>query len=208
MSDYNFVAETRENLGKGASRRLRKENKIPAIVYGGAKNRKPQSISFAANVIAKAEQNEDFYSSVVTITIGDKEEKAIIMDMQRHPYKPVIMHMDFERVTKSTTVTRKVPIHFTNEDTCLGVKTQGGMIVKNLAEIEIKCSALAIPSFIEVDMIAVENGSTLHLSDLKLDKGITLVQLAHGADQGIASVFTPKGGDEEESAASEEAAAE
>jgi large subunit ribosomal protein L25 len=204
MSEYTFVAETRENLGKGASRRLRKENKIPAIVYGGAKNRKPQSITLASNVVAKAEKNEDFYSSVATITIGDKEEKVIIMDMQRHPYKPVIMHMDFERVTKSTMVTRKVPVHFVNEDTCVGVKSQGGMIVKNLAEIEIKCSALAIPSFIEVDMAAIENGSGFHLSDLSLDKAITLIQLSHGSDQAIASVYTPKG----EVASEEEAAAE
>ena len=199
MSEFIFNAELRENLGKGASRRLRIAKRIPAIIYGGAKNLKPKSVSLPFNEIAKAQENDAFYSSVLTLKIGEKEEKVIIMDMQRHPYKPVVMHIDFERVTKNTIVTKRVPIHFINTETSVGVKA-GGKFLPSVNEVEVKCSALSVPEFIEVDVANAEVGQTLHLTDIKVEKGITIVELTHGEDhnQAIASIVAPKGGSTEE----------
>jgi len=206
MVDFVLNAEVREDQGKGASRRLRREaGKVPAIVYGGAKNRKPQSITLAANELDKALQNEAFFAHVITLNIGEKSEQVILKDLQRHPAKPVIYHADFLRITKSTIITKVVPVHFVNEDTCVGVKQQGGKITHNVADVEIKCSATSLPEFIEVDMADVEAGTTLHLSDIKLPKGVTLTQLALGEDHdfAIASVAKKAGGADE---AAEEAA--
>ncbi|MFC3153132.1 50S ribosomal protein L25/general stress protein Ctc [Litoribrevibacter euphylliae] len=206
MVDFVLNAEVREDQGKGASRRLRREaGKVPAIVYGGAKNRKPQAITIAANELDKALQNEAFFSHVLTLNIGEKAEQVIIKDLQRHPAKPVIYHADFLRVTKSTVITKSVPLHFINEDTCVGVKQQGGKITHNAANVEIKCTTATLPEFIEVDMAEVEAGSILHLSDIKLPKGVTLVQLALGADhdEAIASIAAKKASADDEAASEE-----
>lgn len=204
MVDFVLNAEVREDQGKGASRRLRREaGKVPAIVYGGAKNRKPQAITLAANELDKALQSEAFFSHVLTLNIADKSEQVIIKDLQRHPAKPVIYHADFLRVTKTTVITKTVPLHFINEDTCVGVKQQGGKITHNVADVQIKCTLTNLPEFIEVDMAAVEAGSTLHLSDIVLPKGVTLVQLALGADHdlAIASIAAKKASADDEAAA-------
>jgi len=206
MVDFVLNAEVREDQGKGASRRLRREaGKVPAIVYGGAKNRKPQAITLAANELDKALQSEAFFSHVLTLNIGDKAEQVIIKDLQRHPAKPVIYHADFQRVTKSTVITKSVPLHFINEDTCVGVKQQGGKITHNAANVEIKCTPATLPEFIEVDMAEVEAGSILHLSDIKLPKGVTSVQLALGADhdEAIASIAAKKASADDEAASEE-----
>jgi large subunit ribosomal protein L25 len=206
MVDFVLDAEVRDDQGKGASRRLRREaGKVPAIVYGGAKNRKPQAITLAANELDKALQNEAFFSHVVTLNIGDKAEQVILKDLQRHPAKPVIYHADFLRVTKSTVITKIVPLHFINEDACVGVKQQGGKITHNVADVQVKCKLTDLPEFIEVDMTDVEAGTTLHLSDIALPKGVTLVQLALGADHdlAIASVAAKKASAEDEAASEE-----
>ncbi|GLQ32471.1 50S ribosomal protein L25/general stress protein Ctc [Litoribrevibacter albus] len=204
MVDFVLNAEVREDQGKGASRRLRREaGKVPAIVYGGAKNRKPQAITLAANELDKALQSEAFFSHVITLNVADKAEQVIIKDLQRHPAKPVIYHADFLRVTKSTVITKTVPLHFINEETCVGVKQQGGKITHNVADVQIKCTLSNLPEFIEVDMAEVEAGATLHLSDIALPKGVTLVQLALGADHdlAIASIAAKKASADDEAAA-------
>jgi len=201
MVDFALNAELRDDQGKGASRRLRREaGKVPAIVYGGAKNRKPQAITLAANELDKALQSEAFFAHVLTLNISGKEEQVILKDLQRHPAKSEIYHADFQRVTKSTVITKTVPLHFINEDTCVGVKQQGGKIAHNAANVEIKCTPATLPEFIEVDMLDVEAGTVLHLSDIKLPKGVSLVQLALGADhdEPIASVAKKAGSADEE----------
>jgi large subunit ribosomal protein L25 len=206
MVDFVLNAEVREDQGKGASRRLRREaGKVPAIVYGGAKNRKPQAITLAANELDKALQNEAFFSHVLTLNIGEKEEQVILQDLQRHPAKPVIYHADFQRVTKSTVITKIVPLHFINEESSVGVKQQGGKVSHNVSNVQVKCKLTDLPEFIEVDMADVEAGSTLHLSDIKLPKGVTLVQLALGADHdlAIASIAAKKASAEDEAEAAE-----
>jgi len=212
--DFVLNATLREDAGKGASRRLRRlENQTPAIVYGGKK--KPVNIQIPHKDLIKQLENEAFYAHVVTINIGDKTESVLLKDLQRHPAKPIIMHADFLRVSKTKKVTVKAPLHFINEDTSVGVKVQGGKISHNMAELEISCLAANLPEFIEVDLADVELGQIVHISDLKLPKGVTSVALALGADHdgAVVSIQKPKGADEDhEPAASEgegeEAAAE
>ena len=205
---YVVKAELREDQGKGASRRLRRlENKVPAILYG-TKAKKPVSLSLKANEIKKSLENEAFYSHILTIEFNGKEESAILKDLQRHPSTGDVMHADFLRVSKNTTITVNVPLHFTNEEACVGVKMGGGKISHQIVEAEIVCLPADLPEFIEVDMTDVEVETIIHLSDLKLPKGVVISALQHGADHDlpVCSVHKPKGSDTEEEAAEAPAA--
>ena len=198
MSDqFELHAEARIDLGKGASRRLRRlADLIPAIIYGGAKD--PQPLSLIRKDVEKALENEALYSHVLTVNIGKAKEKAIIKDMQRHPAKNNITHIDFLRVDDKVALKLHVPIHFLNETACYGVKTQGGMIQHQATDIEVLCLPADIPTFIAVDMMDVETGQIIHLSDITLPAGVASVALALGEDHdlAVASVIAPKGGDE------------
>ena len=198
MSDqFELHAEARLDLGKGASRRLRRlADLIPAIIYGGAKD--PQPLSLIRKDVEKALENEALYSHVLTVNIGKAKEKAIIKDMQRHPAKNNITHIDFLRVDDKVALKLHVPIHFLNETACYGVKTQGGMIQHQATDIEVLCLPADIPTFIAVDMMDVETGQIIHLSDITLPAGVASVALALGEDHdlAVASVIAPKGGDE------------
>ena len=204
MSDAIFTldATIRTDLGKGASRRLRRlNNEIPAVLYGGDKD--PVSLTILHKDIAKAVENEAFFAHIVTLHIGKKKEKAVIKALQRHPAKPFIMHADFMRVDDNTAITVRVPIHFLNEEKCAGVKVGGGQILKTLNEIEVECLPNDLPEFIEVDMLKVELGDTVHLSEIALPAGVTSVALSHGeeSDLSVATVQAPKGATEDEEAA-------
>jgi large subunit ribosomal protein L25 len=198
MSDqFELNAEVRTDLGKGASRRLRRfDGLVPAIIYGGDKD--PQPLSLIRKDLEKALENEAFYSHVLTVKVGNEQEKAILKDLQRHPAKNRVTHVDFLRIKDDVALRVHVPIHFLNEATCHGVKIQGGMIQHQATDIEVQCLPADIPSFIEVDMLNVETGQILHLSDVTLPPGVTSVALALGEDHdlAIASVIAPKGGDE------------
>ncbi|MEX0624299.1 50S ribosomal protein L25/general stress protein Ctc [Saccharospirillum sp.] len=209
-NSFALNAEVRELAGKGASRRLRKEGKVPAIIYGGAKNRKPTSLTLEARELVKALNNEAFFSHVLTLTINGKEEQAILMDLQRHPAKGHPLHADFERVTKSSVVHKKVPLHFINEEQCKAVKLQGGKIQHSATEVDITCKVSDLPEFIEVDMAKIEMGTVLHLSNLSLPKGVALVELNKGADHDapVVSVVKPAGILDDVDAAEEDAAEE
>ncbi len=209
MSEFTLSAELREDAGKGASRRLRRENGVPAIVYGGkagGNDRKPTAITLKSNELKKALENEAFYSSIITLNVAGKEEQVILKDLQRHPAKPMIWHADFLRVSKSTKIKAHVPLHFLNEETCVGVKLGGGKITHQLTSLDIICSAGDLPEFIEVDLAAVEVGTVIHLSDLKLPKGIESQALSHGPehDTAVVTVNAPKGGAAEEAEESAE----
>ncbi|GAA5316395.1 MAG: 50S ribosomal protein L25/general stress protein Ctc [Candidatus Pelagadaptatus aseana] len=199
--DFVLNAEAREDQGKGASRRLRRLNgQVPAIVYGGKK--KPANIQIPHKDLIKQLENEAFYSHIITINIGDKSEDVILKDLQRHPAKAEIMHADFLRVSKTKKLQTKVPLHFINEDSCKGVKLQGGKVSHNATELEISCLPANLPEFIEVDLADAEVGTIIHISDLKLPKGVESVELSHGADhdQAIASIAKPKGAAADEEA--------
>lgn len=206
MVDFSLNANARNDLGKGASRRLRRINSnIPAILYGGDKA--PVSLTIAHKDIAKATESEVFFSQVITLNINNKKEPAVIKALQRHPAKPLILHADFQRVSMDKEILVKVPIHFLNEDECVGVKLGGGNIIKSLNEIEISCLPKDLPEYIEVDMLDIELGGSIHLSDITLPEEVISVALSHGeeSDLTVASVQAPRGIAEEEE---EEAIAE
>lgn len=193
--DFVLNAEARSDLGKGASRRLRRlADLVPGIVYGGTKQ--PTNISIVHKDLVKHLDNEAFYSHIISLNIGGKAENVILKDLQRHPAKTQILHVDFLRVSKSTKLHTNVPLHFINEATSKGVKLQGGKIVHNLVQLDIACLPADLPEFIEVDLAEVEVGQILHISDLKLPKGVTSVALGQGADHDLAvvTIQKPKGG--------------
>ncbi len=200
-SSFVFDAEVRAHVGRGDARRLRVEGKIPAVLYGAGAE--PVSLVFEHNKVIKALENDATYSHILTLKFGGKEETAILKDIQRHPSRPIIMHMDFQRVSESSKVRVHVPLHFTNQETSVGAK-KGGVITHNLVDVEVVCLPARLPEFIEVDMAKVEIGQSVHLSDLKLPAGVEIIELLHGADhdQVVASVQAPK-----VSVASEEAEA-
>ncbi len=207
MSDYTLNAVVRSDKGKGASRRLRRlEKGTPGIVYGLGKE--PVSISIEMRELFKKLENEGFYTHTLTLNIeGADNEQVILKDLQRHPFKEVIMHADFQRVSDDCKITILVPIHFLNEDTCKGVKVQGGKIQHQKTEVEVRALPSQLPTHIDVDMTNVEKGQSIHLSDLALPAGAEIVELTKGADHdsSVVSVAAPKGAaaDDEEEAGEE-----
>ncbi|WP_448248225.1 50S ribosomal protein L25/general stress protein Ctc [Thalassotalea agariperforans] len=202
MTDiFTLEAEVRTDLGKGASRRLRHANKVPAILYGEGKE--PVSLTLAHNKVWRAQQEEAFYSHVLTLNVDGKPVECLIKDMQRHPYKNLVMHLDFLRVDATHAVHTNVPVHFINEE---AVAKKGATVAHHVSEIAISCLPGKLPEFIEVDVANLEVGQTLHLSDVKLPEGVTSDELAKGAEHDLAVVTAnaPKGKADDE--AEEEAA--
>lgn len=191
-----FVIEAfpRDDQGRGASRRLRREErKIPAIIYGGNKDATP--IAIWHNELKKALENEAFFSHVLTVELNGKKESVILKDLQRHPYKPILTHADFLRVDKDHEIHVNVPLHFINEDTAPAIKLHGGVANHQINEVEVICLPQNLPEFIEVDLNEVEMDQVVHLSDLKLPKGVKVAALQQGEDHDlpVASIHKPKG---------------
>ncbi|GFD80090.1 50S ribosomal protein L25 [Alteromonas sp. KUL156] len=209
MSEANFKldASVRTDLGKGASRRLRREDKLPGIIYGGEEA--PVSITLDHNKVNNSADFEAFYSHVLEINLDGKVVEVLVKDMQRHPYKPKITHIDFQRVIAGQDVHTNVPLHFVNEEKSAAVKA-GGIAEHHVTEIEVTCQPKDLPEFIEVDMAAVEMGQTVHLSDLTLPAGVSSVELAKNDEAHDLAVVTvkpaPKAAETEEDG--EEAASE
>ncbi len=198
--DFVLHAQSRKDVGKGASRRLRREQDLmPAIVYGGKEE--PANISIPHKDMLKATSNEAFYSHIISLEIDGKTEDVIIKDLQRHPAKKRLLHADFLRIVKGQKITVNVPLHFINEEQCHGVKMEGGMILHAATDIEISCLPKDLPEYIEVDMLDVKLGEQVHLSDIKLPEGIESVALSHGADHDlpVASISEPRAAKEETS---------
>ena len=191
-----FVIEAfpRGDQGRGASRRLRREErKIPAIVYGGEKE--AVSISIWHNELKKALENEAFFSHVLTIELEGKKESVILKDLQRHPFKPLLTHADFLRVDKDHEIHVNVPLHFLNEETAPAIKLQGGVANHQITEVEVICLPQNLPEFIEVDMATVEMDQVIHLSDLKLPKDVKIAALLQGEDHDlpVVAIHKPRG---------------
>ncbi len=204
---FNLDASVRTDLGKGASRRLRREDKLPGIIYGGEEA--PVSITLDHNKVNNSADFEAFYSHVLEINLDGKVVEVLVKDMQRHPFKPKITHIDFQRVIAGQDVHTNVPLHFVNEEKSAAVKA-GGIAEHHVTEIEVTCLPKNLPEFIEVDMAGVEMGQTLHLSDLTLPAGVSSVELAKNDEAHDLAVVTvkpaPKAADAEEDG--EEAASE
>ena len=211
MANYELSAELRELKGTGASRRLRREaGKTPGIVYGGEKE--PTQVTLVLKDLNKAFEDEGFFSHIIKLNVAGTTETVLVKDVQRHAYKPVVLHVDFQRVSNSTVIKQHIPLHFINEETCKGVKLQGGKVTHTVNDVMVICEAGNLPEFIEVDLKDAEVGTTLHLSDLKLPAGVEILELTHGSDHdsAVVSVDVPKGASaaDEEDGAAEEAAAE
>tara|TARA_B100001093_G_scaffold226791_1_gene217335 strand:- start:55 stop:732 length:678 start_codon:yes stop_codon:yes gene_type:complete len=203
MSDFDLTAEFRNDRGKGASRRLRRESGVvPSILYGAGKT--PEAISIAHKDLFKACENEAFFSHILDISLEGKTQKAILKDLQRHPSKSLILHADFLRVEMDQVITVEVPLRFVNEESCVGVKQGGGNISRNMASLEVSCLPGDLPEYIEVDIESVGVGESIHMSELVLPSTLVVPALQQGSDydQVVVSVNAPKRADEESDQAS------
>ena len=190
-AEFTLNAEARSDLGKGASRRLRRlASQVPAVIYGGEKA--PQSISLLAKEIAKLLENDSAYSHVIALTVDGAVETVVIKALQRHPAKGHVLHADFVSVVAGQKLTAHVPLHFLNQESSVGVKQQGGEVSHSAADVEVSCLPKDLPEFINVDMANVEVGQILHMSDLVLPAGVELVALAHGKDLPIANIHASR----------------
>lgn len=207
MSDnIQLTAELRTDVGKGASRRLRRlEDKVPGIIYGEDKD--PQMLTLSANEMGKAMQLEAFYSQIIDLSIDGKTEQAVVRDLQRNPANERLLHIDFMRISANRTMNVSVPLHFINEEACVGVKTEGGTLTHNMTEVEITCLPAALPEYIEVDMAEIAAGVSIHLSELIIPEGVTIAALAFGEDRDIpvVSVTARRGTGEDEEISDEPA---
>ena len=189
MADFILTAQLREDKGKGASRRLRREGWVPGVLYGG--DREPRSISLKSNELAQALMQDAFYSNVLTIKVGDVTQDCILKDLQRHPAREEAMHIDLMRVVAGQEFKTTVPLHFVGEENAPGIKLQGGALSKSVVDVEVICMPKDLPEFIEVDVSALNKDETVHLSDIKLPEGVKLVELMHGDesnDLAVASI--------------------
>lgn len=191
VGSFEFEAELRHQLGKGASRRLRHAGKVPAVLYGGGGE--PVSLLLEHHKVLKSLENEATYSHVLKIRFDGREENAILKAVQRHPAKPIVMHMDFQRVSAADKIRVRVPLHFVNQESSVGVK-KGGVVSHSMSDVEVDCFSKDLPEYIEVDLAQVDIGDIVHLSDLKLPSGVEIHALAQGAghDLPVASVHAPR----------------
>ena len=193
-------AELRSDSGKGASRRLRRQGLVPAIVYGG--DREPAKISIAHNEFIHELENEAIYTQVIELRVADRRQDVILRDLQRHPYKNKVIHADFYRIDESKPIKVVVPIHVANAEQCVGVKSDGGVMTQLVTEVEIIALPKNLPEYLEIDAIDLHLGDTLHLTDIQMPEGVQIVALSHlenvediehdDHNVGVLSVFKPR----------------
>ena len=199
---FEVTATPRAAQGKSASRRLRREGKVPAILYGAGQE--PAALELSHNDLALQSDHESFYSTILTLkVVGRMDEKVVIKAMQRHPVRPLIMHCDFLRVSDSEALTLRIPVHFLNGDTCPAVKSGGGTIHHYFSDIEVTCLPKDLPTHLEVDMNTVGLGKTLHLKELQLPAGVKVAALERGGDPmaPVVTIEAPKAVEETQAAA-------
>ena len=190
-TEHKITAFGREDAGKGASRRLRRAGRIPAIVYGG--HAEPASIELDHEKTWLASQNEWFYSSILTMDVDGKAQKVLLRDMQRHPYRQQIMHLDFQRVSENEAIRTAVPLHFLNQDKSPAGKAADVVITHELNEVVVSCLPKDLPEYIEVDLSNFALGGIVHLSELKLPAGVEIPELKLGKEHDVAVVIAKAG---------------
>jgi large subunit ribosomal protein L25 len=178
---FDLIAEIREDAGKGASRRLRRQGKVPAIIYGAG--RPPRALAFDHNRVIQQLENEKFYSSVLSIKVGDKNQAVILKDVQRHPARRLIMHMDFQRVVEDQAIRMNVPIHLVGADVAVGVKQGGGNVSHMRTEVEVVCLPRNLPEYLELDISELELDGLMYLKDIPLPEGVEIPELAQELEQ-------------------------
>jgi large subunit ribosomal protein L25 len=201
-----LVGEARTQAGRASSRRLRKAGRVPAIVYGGGEA--PATLQFDHDKLSHQMAVESFYTSILTLNVGGQLQQVVVKAVQRHPVRPQIMHLDFQRVREDQEITLNVPIHFVGEANAKGVKEQGGVVDHLLTDVEVVCLPRYLPEFLEVDVTNLELNQLLHLSDIKLPEGVKLVALEHGQDHPIVAINPPRREEEEAAVAAEVAPGE
>src|SRR3990167_6838269 len=189
-NQYEVEVSLRNNVGKGASRRLRREEQVPGIVYGGGKT--PVALTIDHDKISRSLSNEAFYSHILTLKNNSESERVILKDVQRHPYKPRILHVDFQRVRADEKLHMNVPLHFLGGEKAPGAKDAGGIISHIMSDVEVSCFPEDLPEYLELDISGMQLNQILHLSDIPLPKGIELVALLHDNDKPVVSVHMPR----------------
>lgn len=187
---FELAGEPRAQLGRTDSRRLRKAGKVPAIMYGGGEA--PEALVLDHNALRNQMSREAFYTSILTLKIGAKEQQVVVKDVERHPAKPLIMHLDFQRVREDVEITITVRIHFTGEAEAKGVKDQGGVVEHLMTDVEVRCLPRYLPEYLTLDVTALELNQIYHLSDIPLPEGVTLVALAGGQDHPVVAINLPR----------------
>src|SRR5581483_1244864 len=205
-TSFVVTAEPRADQGKGASRRLRRAGKVPAVLYGG--KGETEMISLSHNEMSKHVQQEAFFAHILTLNLGGNAQQVVIKDLQRHPVNESVIHVDFQRVLADVAIRMQVPLHFKGGEVCPGVKTGGGVIEHHLNQVEVECLPKDLPEFIEVDLSQLDVNDSVRLSQLKVPAGVALVELKHGKDASVAAVHVPRAVVEEEIAPAAEGTAE
>ncbi len=195
-ASFEFEAQLRSQTGTRKARALRRALKIPAVLYGGKEE--PLALTLSKPQVDRNLEQEAVYSHILTLNIeGKGPVQAILKEVQRHPSRESVLHLDFQRIYADEEIRVHVPLHFVNEDTCVGVK-KGGVITHNLVEVEVVCLPGQLPEFIEVDLADLDVGEAIHLSELKLPEGVKPVELLHGADVPVVTVLAGRTGEAEE----------
>jgi len=197
-TSFELVAEFRETQGKGASRRLRHEGKVPAILYGG--HSEARALTLSHQKLAILLDNERFYSTILSLKVGEETQAAILKDVQRHPFKNAVLHIDFQRVEENEKIRISIPLHFKGEAVSPGVKSQGGLVSHMRNEVEVSCLPKDLPEFIEVDLSGLSLNESIHLSELKIPDGVHLVDLAK-EDAAVVAIHSPRAEEPEPTAA-------
>jgi large subunit ribosomal protein L25 len=202
-TSFELDAEFRGSQGKGASRRLRHEGKVPAILYGGHSEARALTLSHQKLLIML--DNERFYSTILNLRVGDQTQAAILKDVQRHPFKNAIVHIDFQRVEDNQKIRISIPLHFVGAAVSPGVKSQGGIVSHMRNEVEVSCLPKDLPEFIEVDLSSLALNESIHLSQLKIPDGVDLLSLAK-EDAAVVAIHSPRAEEPEPTAAAAGAA--
>jgi large subunit ribosomal protein L25 len=200
-----ITATSRSAKGTGASRRLRRESKVPGIVYGAGKD--AVSVEFDAKALFMEFRHEAFHASIIDLNLDGKKESVLLRDYQLHPVRNTLQHIDFQRVSATEKIHVKVPFHFINAEIAPGVKLGGGIVAHINTEADVSCLPKDLPEFIEVDLANLEIGHSIHLSQITLPKGVEFVQLSHGNDLAVASIAKTRGSVADDAADSAEASA-
>jgi len=187
---FTVKATARSDKGKGASRRLRRANKVPGIVYGASKD--PMVIAVDQQALLLLLEHESFYTKILDLDLDGNKEQVVLKDLQRHPFKPKILHLDLQRVSATEKLTMRIPLHFIGGDVAPGVKVAGGLISHLMSDVEVRCLPKDLPEFIDIDLSKLELNQTIHLSDLRLTSGVEIVALSYGEDKAVATAYIPR----------------
>lgn len=203
-TSFELAAEFRDAQGKGASRRLRRDGRIPAILYGG--HRDARALALDHQKVMQMLDNERAYSTIISLKLGQENQAAVLKDIQRHPFKNSVLHIDFQRVEENEKIRINIPLHFKGEAVAPGVKTQGGIVSHMRSEVEVSCLPRDLPEFIEVDISGLSLNESIHLSQIKVPATVQLLDLAKG-DAAVVAIHSPRAEEPEPVAAAAEGAA-